>query len=94
MAFDVEFDPSLKNGVKNKRAYPEMLDYAQIKENITAIKAALDKEISPGTNSGNQLQLGIGAGSAGTGGTGTSPSACAAGRSSAQGASVTGDASG
>jgi hypothetical protein len=32
VAFDVEFDPSLKNGVNNRKAYPEMLDYAQIKD--------------------------------------------------------------
>ena len=45
---------TLKNGVKNRKAYPEMLDYAQIKHNITAVKDTLDREISSGTNSGNQ----------------------------------------
>ena len=32
LAFDKEYDPSLKNGIKNRKAPEELLDYAQVKE--------------------------------------------------------------
>ena len=52
VAFDVEFDASLKNGVKNRRSPVEMLEYAQIKEKIGEITEAFKQEQAQRPGSG------------------------------------------
>ena len=44
VAFDTEFDPSLKNGIKNRKAPDELLEYVQFKEKVVDIETALEKE--------------------------------------------------
>ena len=61
LAFDAEYDPSLKNGLKNRKGFSEMLEYAQIKEKIAEIKVALEKEATPPPTTGSS------AGTAGAG---------------------------
>ena len=64
VAFDNDYDPSLKNGVKNRKAPEELLEYQQFKEKMQDIDKALEQEKVPPpstTVSGNTEAPGAGA---------------------------------
>ena len=44
VAFDQDYDPSLKNGVKNGKSAEEMAEYAQFKEKLAEVTECLMKE--------------------------------------------------
>ena len=80
IAFSSEFNPSLNNGVKNRKSPEEMLDYAQIKENIKEIDDALAQEAAalnpPGTAAGAAAVAAAGAvGASSSSGGGGTPAA-------------------
>ena len=59
VAFDTEYDASLKNGVKNRKACTEMLEYVQMKERIAEIEEALSKEVNPAPGDPTSAATGV-----------------------------------